>query len=123
MRHRSVSGGGVRESVIVRTADTAVEHRSPRRSNRFHRLPRVWLRPQRIKCLPWDRQSGTRPVASLLNRENTGADPEDSLMAGSSLFAEDVPMFAFFSDRLGCVGSIVVSILGTLLLIALSYFL
>jgi uncharacterized membrane protein YeaQ/YmgE (transglycosylase-associated protein family) len=28
-------------------------------------------------------------------------------------------MFAFFSDRLGCLGSIVVSIIGTILLIVL----
>jgi len=27
-------------------------------------------------------------------------------------------MFGFFSDRLGCVGSIIVSIVGTLILIA-----
>jgi hypothetical protein len=32
-------------------------------------------------------------------------------------------MFAFFSDRLGCVGSLIVSLLGTLLLIAIGYFL
>jgi len=29
-------------------------------------------------------------------------------------------MFAFFSNRLGCIGSIVVSILGTLLLLFLT---
>jgi hypothetical protein len=28
-------------------------------------------------------------------------------------------MFAFFSNRLGCVGSIVVSVIGTILLLAL----
>jgi hypothetical protein len=28
-------------------------------------------------------------------------------------------MFAFFSNRLGCLGSIVVSVLGTLVLVAL----
>ena len=32
-------------------------------------------------------------------------------------------MFAFFSNRLGCVGSIAVSLLGTLLLMLLSWFL
>lgn len=30
-------------------------------------------------------------------------------------------MFAFFSDRLGCVGSLLVSLLGTLLLLAIGY--
>jgi uncharacterized membrane protein YeaQ/YmgE (transglycosylase-associated protein family) len=28
-------------------------------------------------------------------------------------------MFAFFSNRLGCIGSLVVSIIGTILLVAL----
>jgi hypothetical protein len=32
-------------------------------------------------------------------------------------------MFAFFSNRLGCIGSIAVSLLGTLLLMLLSWFL
>lgn len=32
-------------------------------------------------------------------------------------------MFAFFSNRLGCIGSIAVSLLGTLVLLALSWFL
>jgi hypothetical protein len=32
-------------------------------------------------------------------------------------------MFAFFSNRLGCVGSIAVSVLGTLVLAFLSYLL
>jgi hypothetical protein len=32
-------------------------------------------------------------------------------------------MFAFFSNRLGCIGSIAVSLLGTLVLMALSWFL
>ncbi len=32
-------------------------------------------------------------------------------------------MFAFFSDRLGCLGSIAVSLLGTLLLLALTWLL
>ena len=31
-----------------------------------------------------------------------------------------IRMFAFFSNRLGCIGSIVVSILGTLLLLFLT---
>lgn len=30
-------------------------------------------------------------------------------------------MFVFFSDRLGCLGSIAVSLIGTLLLLALMY--
>lgn len=32
-------------------------------------------------------------------------------------------MFAFFSDRLGCLGSIAVSLLGTLLLLGLTWLL
>jgi hypothetical protein len=32
---------------------------------------------------------------------------------------EPAPMFAFFSNRLGCLGSIAVSIIGTVLLIVL----
>lgn len=32
-------------------------------------------------------------------------------------------MFVFYSDRLGCLGSILVSLVGTLLLIGLAYLL
>jgi hypothetical protein len=31
----------------------------------------------------------------------------------------DFPMFAFFSDRLGCLGSLLVSVIGTVILLVL----
>lgn len=40
----------------------------------------------------------------------------DGYRAGGKRFAG---MFAFFSNRLGCLGSVVVSIIGTVLLLAL----
>jgi hypothetical protein len=42
-----------------------------------------------------------------------------SRVGGRQPFGQDRPMFFFFSNRLGCLGSIVVSILATVLLVLL----
>ena len=41
-----------------------------------------------------------------------------SIMQTMELAGRYQPMFAFFSNRLGCLGSIVVSVIGTLILLA-----
>ena len=44
-------------------------------------------------------------------------------MSGHEWVGLETPMFGFFSNRLGCLGSLAVSLIGSLVVIALIYLL
>jgi hypothetical protein len=55
----------------------------------------------------------------LARRRSPAPEPAQNYRTARRLAGEDPLMFAFFSNRLGCIGSIIVSIIGTALLFLL----
>ena len=69
------------------------------------------LRPSRNFCLARDEKAAA--ICSRVRSPAVKTKPRD---AANAMFEQ---MFAFFSNRLGCLGSLAVSVIGTIVLLFL----